>query len=307
MDIMSMTTHVGGEFRRAHNNRSNPPLHCKPEMQKYNFIREVEPEEAYKRLYGKELEAYNAGKRPCRQIGDLYKHLKQIYDDAEARDKAISANCRKYRNKQKSPVKEMIVQLGGTDDIHNMELEKTVLIEFAKDFRRRNPNLYTIGVYIHMDEATPHMHLDFIYKAKMPDGLFQKLSFETALKEMGYEGGCDAITNKRITPFEQWQQAERTSLQEIALKHGIDTREGVMAEKRKHLEKGQYIIKREEERIEQMQTVIKEVKDENFKKLADTLKKVPGSIKTINRAVKLAIGEEASPERNLSRERTRSR
>ena len=72
MDIMSMTTHVGGEFRQAHNNRNNPPLHCKPEMQKYNYIREVEPEEAYKRLYGKELEAYNAGKRPCRQIGVLY-------------------------------------------------------------------------------------------------------------------------------------------------------------------------------------------------------------------------------------------
>ena len=307
MDIMSMTTHVGGEFRRAHNNRSNPPVHCKPEMQKYNYIREVEPEEAYKRLYGQELEAYNAGKRPCRQIGDLYKHLKQIYDDAEARDKAISANCRKYRNKQKAPVKEMIVQLGGVDDAHNRVIEKEILIEFAKDFRKRNPNLYMIGVYIHMDEATPHMHLDFLYKAKEPKGLFQKLSFETALKEMGYMGGCDAVTNKRITPFEQWQQAERTRLQEIALEHGIDTRDGVMVEKRNHMEKDQYIIKREQEQIERMQTVIKEVKGRNIKELADTLKEAPGTIGTINKAVKIAIGEELPPDKKRVRERERSR
>lgn len=307
MNKMSMTTHVGGEFRRAHNNRSNPPLHCKSEMRKYNYIKEVEPEEAYKRLYGKELEAYNAGKRPCRQIEDLYQHLKQVYDDAEARDKAISSNCRKFRNKQKAPVKEMIVQLGGVDDAHNMELEKRVLIEFAKDFHQRNPNLYTVGVYIHMDEATPHMHLDFIYKAKRADGLFQKLSFETALKEMGYEGGCDAVTNKRITPFEQWQQAERTCLQQIALEHGVDTRDGVMVEKRKHLEKGQYIIRRKQEKAEQMQTVIKEVRDGSVKELAATLKEAPGTIRTINRAVKLAIGDETPPEKNLSRERGRSR
>lgn len=307
MDKMSMTTHVGSEFRRAHNNRSNPPLHSKTEMRQYNYIREVEPEEAYKRLYGKELEAYNTGKRPCRQIGNLYQHLKKIYDEAEARDRAISANCRKYRNKQKAPVKEMIVQLGGIEDRHEPDLEKQILLDFARDFHKRNPNLYTVGVYIHMDEATPHMHLDFIYKAKEPDGLMQKLSFETALKEMGYWGGLDTTTNKRITPFEQWQQAERKRLQEIALEHGIETRDSVMTEKRLHLEKDDYIISREQKKAERLKEVIKEVRDQNVKELADSLKAEPGTIGAINQAIKIAIGEELPPEKEIHRERSRSR
>ena len=47
-----------------------------------------------------------------------------------------------------------------------------ILDEYARSFQERNPNLYLFHAVLHMDEATPHLHLDYIpiahgYKTKL--------------------------------------------------------------------------------------------------------------------------------------------
>lgn len=293
MDKLSMTTHVGGGYKREHNNRRNPPDHADATRSHENLIFERDPAELYAKCFRAELEAYNASKKPSRRIHDLYGHLKKIYDEAEARDRKISSSCTMYRDKRKSPVKEMIVQFGGIQDTHNQEAEKAALLAYAKNFEKKNQNLRLTGVYIHMDEATPHMHLVFISKAREPElgQLFQRLSFERALVEMGYTATRDAL-GRKITPFESWEQSERAELQRIALEHGIQTRESVMEQSRKHLDKSAYIISQETTRANQTREAVKLASSRNINGFAQLLHDVPGLLGDLTRAVRISQGKE---------------
>lgn len=77
---------------------------------------------------------------------------------------------------------EIVVQIGRIEDTGvldaNGELSeaakgaKEILDEYARSFQERNPNLYLFNAVLHMDEATPHLHLDYIpvahgYNTKM--------------------------------------------------------------------------------------------------------------------------------------------
>lgn len=307
MDTLSMTTHVGGEYKREHNNRANFPLHADVSRRHENVILERDPTELYAKCFRAELEAYNASKKPSRRIHDLYGHLKKIYDDAEARDKKISPSCTKYRDKRKAPVKEMLVQLGNVNDTHDREAEKAALLEYAKSFENRNRNLRLTGVYIHMDEATPHMHMDFISKATSPElgQLFQRLSFERALEEMGYTTTRDD-TGRKITAFEAWERAERAELQRVALEHGIQTKDSVMEQSRKHLEKSAYIISQETARTKQTREAVKLAYGRNINGLAQLLHDVPGLLADISRAVRISQGKEP-PAPTLQQDRGQER
>lgn len=42
------------------------------------------------------------------------------------------------------------------------DLAVKVLDEYMQDFQRRNPTLRVFCCYLHQDEATPHLHIDFV-------------------------------------------------------------------------------------------------------------------------------------------------
>ena len=44
----------------------------------------------------------------------------------------------------------------------NGQLARQILDEYYRGFQERNPNLYVFSAHIHMDEATPHLHIDFV-------------------------------------------------------------------------------------------------------------------------------------------------
>ena len=94
-----------------------------------------------------------------------------------------------------------------------------VLDEYIKDFQKRNPTLRVFGCYLHQDEATPHIHIDFIpyvtgWKGK---GMDTRVSLKQALKSLGFQGG-----NKHDTELNQWINHEKEVLAEIAKQHGIE-------------------------------------------------------------------------------------
>lgn len=80
-------------------------------------------------------------------------------------------------------------------------------------FQKRNPNFYVFNAVLHMDEATPHLHIDYIPVGHYKRGQDTQNGIAQALKEMGYGTGKQAIA--------RWRVAEVEVLNKICLEHGI--------------------------------------------------------------------------------------
>ena len=118
---------------------------------------------------------------------------------------------------------EVIFQIGNREDMavgtDAGDLAVNVLDEYVKDFQKRNPTLRVFSCYLHQDEATPHLHIDFIpyvtgWKGK---GMDTRVSLKQALKSLGFQGG-----NKHDTELNQWINHEKEVLAEIAKQYGIE-------------------------------------------------------------------------------------
>ena len=87
-----------------------------------------------------------------------------------------------------------------------------------RDFQRRNPTLWIFSAYLHMDEATPHLHIDFVpYTTGSKRGLDTRVSLKQALSALGFKGGT-----RSETELNQWVQHEKKQLAEIMLERGIE-------------------------------------------------------------------------------------
>ena len=118
---------------------------------------------------------------------------------------------------------EVIFQIGNREDMavgtEEGDLAVKVLDVYVKDFQKRNPTLRVFSCYLHQDEATPHLHIDFIpyvtdWKGK---GMDTRVSLKQALKGLGFQGG-----NKHDTELNQWINHEKEVLAEIARQYGIE-------------------------------------------------------------------------------------
>lgn len=99
-------------------------------------------------------------------------------------------------------------------------LAKEVLDEYARTFQERNPNLILFNAVLHMDEATPHLHLDYIPVAHgYKTGLKTRNSLSKGLQEMGI---APAI-GKNDTETMHWQKRERDHIAELCKARGIET------------------------------------------------------------------------------------
>ena len=90
------------------------------------------------------------------------------YNQKQTRaDRRIADYYEKIRNsKQEKPFHELILQIGDKENMgaesENGQLARQILDEYYHGFQERNPNLYVFSAHIHMDEATPHLHIDFV-------------------------------------------------------------------------------------------------------------------------------------------------
>lgn len=161
-------------------------------------------------------------------------NLKQVYhtlfDEAVIRyntkqtrkDRMIENYYYKIRNgKQEKLFHEAVFQIGNKDDMNvrseHGELAKQILDEFMQDFQKRNPNLYVFSAHLHMDEETPHLHIDFVpYTTGSKRGLDTRVSLKQALKAQGFEG-----SNRQETEWSLWMESEKQKLSEVMEQHGI--------------------------------------------------------------------------------------
>ena len=155
--------------------------------------------------------------------GILFNHESERRGETFVTRKITLAAARIAQGKQEKLFHEVIFQIGNREDMAVGTAEGgqavKVLDEYVKDFQKRNPTLRVFGCYLHQDEATPHLHIDFIpyvtdWKGK---GMDTRVSLKQALKSLGFQGG-----NKHDTELNQWMNHEKEVLAGIAKEHGIE-------------------------------------------------------------------------------------
>lgn len=173
--------------------------------------------------------------RSCLNVEYCNENVKDVYhelfDEALARynekqtrsDRRIDDYYNKIlRGKQEKPFHEIIVQIGDKDNMgaktEDGQLAAKVLDEYMQGFRQRNLTLRVFAAYLHMDEATPHLHIDFVpYTTGSKRGLDTRVSLKQALSALGFKGGT-----RRETELNQWVAYEKEQLAAVMLEHGIE-------------------------------------------------------------------------------------
>ena len=125
---------------------------------------------------------------------ELFDEALQKYNEKQTRsDRVIADYYEKIRTgKQEKPFHEIILQIGDKDtmgaETENGELAKKILDRYMHDFEKRNPNLRVFSAHLHMDEATPHLHIDFIpFTTNSKRGLETRVSLKKALEAQGFD------------------------------------------------------------------------------------------------------------------------
>ena len=157
----------------------------------------------YHELFDEALERYNAKQtRADRRIEDYYEKIRS--------------------GKQEKPFHEIILQVGNRDDMsadsEEGQLAAAVLDEYMKGFQERNPQLRVFSAHLHMDEATPHLHIDFVpFTTGSKRGLDTRVSLKQALAAQGFKGGT-----RGDTEWSQWVRSEKERLSLVMERHGIE-------------------------------------------------------------------------------------
>ena len=143
----------------------------------------------------------NLQSRPDRQIPDYYEHIR--------------------KGKKEKLFQEIIVMFGNSENCgvgsENWETAVKLLDEYMREFEKRNPNLKVFNAVMHLDEATPHLHINFVpvcYGQKQ--GLSTRVSMKRAIQQMGF-----TASGKKETEAILWGSSERAKLTEILNNHNI--------------------------------------------------------------------------------------
>lgn len=155
---------------------------------------------------------------------ELFDEALKRYNEKQTRaDRRIENYYEKIRNsKQEKPFHELILQIGDKENMsvesENGQLARQVLDEYYRGFQERNPNLKVFSAHLHMDEATPHLHIDFVpFTTGSNRGLDTRVSLKQALAAQGFKGGT-----RGDTEWNQWVSAEKSALAFVMERHGIE-------------------------------------------------------------------------------------
>lgn len=160
-------------------------------------------QKTYHELFDNALEKYNAKqKRKDRRIKNYYEHINH--------------------SKQEKPFYEVLFQIGNIEDTHcgtpEAVVATKVLTDFVNGFQERNPHISVFDAVIHLDEETPHVHIDFIpFATEQKRGLSTRNSLSKALEQQGF-----ISEGKNITCTKKWIEYEKEQLAEVMKSYGIE-------------------------------------------------------------------------------------
>ena len=228
----------------------------------------------YHELFDEALERYNAKQtRADRKIENYYEKIRS--------------------GKQEKPFHEIILQVGNKDDMSadsdEGRLAAAVLDEYMSAFQERNPNLRVFSAHLHMDEATPHLHIDFVpFTTGSKRGLDTRVSLKQALAAQGFKGGT-----RGDTEWSQWVRSEKEQLSAVMERHGIEWEDKGTHDK--HLSVLDYKKEQRAKEIAALETV-KAEKESQVESQERRLKELAPAVKDMER---LAADFSADPEEIL--------
>ena len=258
-----------------HNSRKFHAKNTDPERSHLNITYCQENIKAvYHELFDEALERYNAKQtRADRRIENYYEKIRS--------------------GKQEKPFYEIILQVGNKDDMSadsdEGRLAAAVLDEYMKAFQERNPNLRVFSAHLHMDEATPHLHIDFVpFTTGSKRGLDTRVSLKQALAAQGFTGGT-----RGDTEWSQWVRSEKEQLSAVMERHGIEWEDKGTHDK--HLSVLDYKKEQRAKEIATLETV-KAEKESQVESQERRLKELAPAVKNMER---LAADFSADPEEIL--------
>lgn len=197
MEEHTLSITIGsGDIR--HNNRLFKPYNVDHSRTPDNItIIKEDIQDAYHRLFDESVNNYNENqKRNDRKIKNYFDKI--------------------YRSKKEKPFYEFIVQVGNQNDQPDQKKCEAILEDFHKMMQKDYPNMAIFNSVIHVDESTPHLHLDFIPVGEgYKKGLEKRVSMQKALQNLGFSNYAD-FRNELMQKFE-----------EIAKKHEIERKRDV--------------------------------------------------------------------------------
>lgn len=261
-----------------HNNRtfSAANIDRSRTAQNVTFCRE-DLKQVYHLVFDEALAAYNAKKKKTRdKIPDYYEHIRQ--------------------GKQEKLFHEVIFQIGNKDDCGCGTLDgdraAAVLKEFAESFQERNPHLRVFNAVLHMDEATPHIHIDFVPVAtEQTRGLQTRVSMKQALKQQGFTS-----LGRNMTEWRAWMDKEKQTLAELAQAHEFEIVS--LGGGRKHMDLPEY--REAAQRLEAAQEQVMATEQE-IAALEKQKKGLKGTVRALEAAEKVRVRlDTIQPERTLT-------
>ena len=264
-----------GQGSVNHNSRKFHAKNTDPERSHLNITYCQENIKAvYHELFDEALERYNAKQtRADRRIENYYEKIRS--------------------GKQEKPFHEIILQVGNKDDMSadsdEGRLAAAVLDEYMKAFQERNPNLRVFSAHLHIDEATPHLHIDFVpFTTGSKRGLDTRVSLKQALAAQGFKGGT-----RGDTEWSQWVRSEKEQLSAVMEHHGIEWEDKGTHDK--HLSVLDYKKEQRAKEIAALETV-KAEKESQVESQERRLKELAPAVKNMER---LAADFSADPEEIL--------
>ena len=268
-----------------HNNRSFSAANVDRSRSEQNItFCNDDLKQVYHELFDEALAAYNAKKKKTRdKIPDYYEHIRQ--------------------SKQEKLFHEAIFQIGNLTDCGcgspGGERAAAALKEFAESFQERNPHLRVFNMVLHMDEATPHLHVDFVPVAtEQSRGLSTRVSMKQALKQQGFES-----LGRKQTEWRAWMEREKASLAEIAQAHEFEIVS--LGGGRPHMDLPEYraAIQEAEAVQEQTAAALQELADMQEKKteLKGEIKSLSGTVAALKAAERARVEfDTIRPEKTLT-------
>ena len=233
--------------------------------------------QVYHEIFDEALAAYNAKKKKTRdKITDYYEHIRQ--------------------GKQEKLFHEAIFQIGNLEDCGcgspGGERAAAALKEFAESFQERNPHLRVFNLVLHLDEATPHLHVDFIPVAtEQSRGLSTRVSMKQALKQQGF-----VSLGRKQTEWNAWMEREKAALTEIAQAHEFEIIS--LGGGRPHMDLPEY--RAAAQRLEAVQEQVTAA-EHDMAELEKQRKALQGTVRRLQAAEKVRVDLEAiQPERTLT-------
>mgnify|MGYP000763265800 FL=1 len=218
---------------------------------------------------------------------ELFDEALKRYNDKQTRaDRKIANYYEKIRSsKQEKPFHELILQIGDKENMsaesENGQLARQVLDEYYRGFQERNPQLRVFSAHLHLDEATPHLHIDFVpFTTGSKRGLDTRVSLKQALAAQGFKGG-----SRGDTEWSQWVLSEKERLAAVMERYGIEWEQKGTHEK--HLSVLDYKKQERAEEIEQLESKIIDKQTEfetlskriqNFDKGTDSLSQMQSAL-----------------------------